>query len=77
MIWPDSGTTVEIGEGDVRDRLQELSGRCSESWLVSWVSFAPSVKRSGMVRYLIELLKPQRSHVLQKVRPIRCNSPHG
>ncbi len=78
MIWPDSGTTtIEVEEGDVRARLLELSGRCSESWLMSWVPMGAGTRRSGMARYLIEVLKPRVSRLLREARPIRCNTPHG
>ena len=79
VIWPDRGstTTIEAGEGDVRARLLELSGRCSASWFMSWVPMGAGTRRSGMARYLIDVLKPGVSRLLRETRPVRCNTPHG
>ena len=81
IIWSSGDRVVRIGQGDIRDRLSEhrrdnniLRHRSRGQLLVSWASVKPP-QRSGVERYLSDMLDPIEGSRFPDASPIETNLP--
>ena len=82
VVWKETGATVWVGQGNVRDEIVKLRDDPrvtrfgSESLLIAWARVDSSETRNRADRYLAETLNPQVPAKRANVAPLRVNTPN-